>query len=205
MVKFIDYFLKTMPEDFFPTLITYLSREYSIAANEAGRFHSAQQRHQNLSLRQRDAGDLALQETFEIFKCPNISLRSKMTRNSSYTYMMGTVESACLTMHRLPYRDASLRTAKFRCKHALSNQFFLSKELMPKEEQSPYIIMLHGPETKHGEELGFLKLALPDRRAVSFLEIISLPLTLGNTGLGTEPEEDLPIATPKPKEIRKMA
>lgn len=187
----------------FDDFLTKLHYGYHSAAQRAADFHDTRMRKQALSLYQRDAGDLAFQQAFCRYAEHGSKWEPKNNRNRSFRYAYGIVGGIRFSINRLPHDEAKVRWAAFRANHALTNQYSLFADVSIAEPDLPYCLILHGRTEKHGEELGFARIVLPDPNLQMYIEKLELPVAAINT-IPVEAEPELMDAEPKAKSVEKQ-
>lgn len=182
-------------------LVALIVDAYRMAATEAKKINQEPIRLQQLSYLQQFYSERALELWVSTSGIKDAKLQCMWTENRSYSFINVNCGVSIITLKRLPYRGAKLRRANFRENLSVSNQCWLSEELIPKNCSLPHIVILHGPEERHEERLGFVRLVLPAPRGNYFLEDIYLPISsVSNVEYSISiPEQPLEDAKPTPK------
>ncbi|MDD3682713.1 hypothetical protein SDC9_06639 [bioreactor metagenome] len=203
MTKFIEKFYSADRGKLIDDFLQKLHYGYQEAALQSERFHDARMRKQVLSLNQKSAGDLAFQQAFYAHTGQGSKWDPKSNRNQSYRYAYGIAGGLRFSINRLPHEGGKIRWANFRANHALTNQWSLFGDSGLDRPDFPYCLILHGPEKKHGEELGFARIVLPDPNLKMFIEMLELPVGAINTQ-PVQIETELPDAQPKAKPMEQQ-
>lgn len=175
---------------------------YRAAADSVAKFSDERMRRQALSRHQKEAGDLAFQRVFSGYKQHGSVWEPRNNRNGSFRYAHGVVGGIRFTISRQAYDGIrTIRWAQFRENHALSNQYSFFRDAIPNHE-IPFSLILHGPEKKYGEELGFARLVIPDPNLKAYIEQFEIPIEAIDL-VTTPTEQELPDAQPRTKQAEK--
>lgn len=202
MHSIIRSLLDRLPSEADKNLVAILTEAYETASSEAKKIKNKKMRVQQLSHLQRFHSERALEKWASSIRGKGIKLQCTGTSNNSYKFFKVHCGVAILTFKRLSYRGETLRTADFRDNLSRSNQCWLLEDLIPNDRSLPHIVVLHGPEEKCGEQLGFVRFALPVPGRSVFLEDMYLPLTSLSAieSSASTPEQPLQDARPTPKQ-----
>lgn len=207
MSSVINGLLNNLPTNSIHDLTMLISEAYKKASIDASLIQNPRMRSQQLSEFQRHHVDTAF-ETWILGLPQNIAkMRIGRTSRKSYDYINPICCEVALTIKRSPCREAKLRPCEFRENLSHSNVGWLDEQFKPKVDKLPHVVFLHGPKEKHSDELGFIRLVLPDPEIQGFLEEKYLPLVQVSSihPQAVMPESILEDAKPTPKRKKRFA